>query len=80
MSAELTFDSAWGLSRFDRSALYRTRAFTLAYPEIVATVSPQSLSASPRPIWETPPPESHTLGDTLPSEAELQGMRGEVLL
>ena len=80
MSAELTFDSAWGLSRFDRSALYRTRAFCLAYPEIVATVSPQSLSAPLQPIWETLSPESHTPGDTLPSEAKLQGMLGEVLL
>ena len=78
MSAELTFDRA-GRVQSGEGAV-RCRAFYLAYPGIVATASHQSRSAPVASIWETPSPESHTPGDTLPSEAKLQGMLGEVLL
>ena len=39
--------SAKGLNRCDRGALYRYRSFYLAYPQIVATLSPQLLQALP---------------------------------
>lgn len=50
--------SARGLSRCDRGALYRYRSFYLAYPEIVATPSPQSLSAPVPSILATLSPQS----------------------
>lgn len=47
-----------GISRCDRSALYRYRSFYLAYPGAAAAAAPQHLPTTLREIVATPSPQS----------------------